>query len=68
MSIGKGIAEMFEEWLVEHETACNIGNWMWLSCTAFLVRIIVYIVQLLLEGRRTSKVRCKAFSAEVGEV
>jgi hypothetical protein len=53
---------------MDHETACNIGNWMWLSCTAFLVRIIVYIVQLLLEGRRTSKVRCKAFSAEVGEV
>lgn len=26
---------MFEEWLVDHETACNVGNWMWLSCTAF---------------------------------
>jgi cryptochrome len=19
---------------MDHETACNIGNWMWLSCTA----------------------------------
>lgn len=28
-------AEVFEEWLVDHETACNVGNWMWLSCTAF---------------------------------
>jgi len=22
-------AEVFEEWLVDHETACNVGNWMW---------------------------------------
>ncbi|KAJ5994486.1 hypothetical protein N7451_010210 [Penicillium sp. IBT 35674x] len=28
-------AEVFEELLIDHETACNIGNWMWLSCTAF---------------------------------
>ncbi|KAI9934135.1 hypothetical protein ASPWEDRAFT_104592 [Aspergillus wentii DTO 134E9] len=28
-------AEVFEEWLIDHETACNIGNWQWLSCTAF---------------------------------
>ncbi|KAJ5984135.1 DNA photolyase [Penicillium waksmanii] len=28
-------AEVFEEMLIDHETACNIGNWMWLSCTAF---------------------------------
>ena len=28
-------AEVFEEWLVDHEVACNAGNWMWLSCTAF---------------------------------
>ena len=28
-------AEVFEEWLIDHETACNVGNWMWLSCTAF---------------------------------
>ena len=28
-------AEVFEEWLLDHETACNVGNWMWLSCTAF---------------------------------
>ncbi|KIW73192.1 hypothetical protein PV04_01328 [Phialophora macrospora] len=28
-------AEVFEEWLVDHEIACNAGNWMWLSWTAF---------------------------------
>ena len=28
-------ADVFEEWLVDHETACNAGNWQWLSCTAF---------------------------------
>ncbi|KAK6434561.1 hypothetical protein LTR95_009260 [Oleoguttula sp. CCFEE 5521] len=28
-------AEVFEEWLVDHEAACNIGNWQWLSCSAF---------------------------------
>ncbi|KAJ5646605.1 hypothetical protein N7490_002977 [Penicillium lividum] len=28
-------AEVFEELLIDHETACNVGNWMWLSCTAF---------------------------------
>jgi cryptochrome len=28
-------AEVFEELLVDHEEACNVGNWMWLSCTAF---------------------------------
>ncbi|KAI9882817.1 MAG: hypothetical protein M1823_005430 [Watsoniomyces obsoletus] len=28
-------AEVFEEWLIDHETAANIGNWQWLSCTAF---------------------------------
>ncbi|KAM3078936.1 hypothetical protein ACMFMF_003863 [Clarireedia jacksonii] len=27
--------EVFEEWLLDHETACNVGNWQWLSCTAF---------------------------------
>ena len=53
-------AEVFEEWLVDHETTRNVGNSMWLSCTAFLVCFIVYIVQLLL-GRRTSKVRLKNF-------
>lgn len=26
---------MFEEWLVDHEVACNAGNWQWLSCVAF---------------------------------
>ncbi|KAI9858755.1 MAG: hypothetical protein M1824_004175 [Vezdaea acicularis] len=28
-------AEVFEEWLIDHEVACNAGNWQWLSCTAF---------------------------------
>lgn len=28
-------AEVFEEWLIDHEVACNSGNWMWLSCAAF---------------------------------
>ncbi|KAL8889451.1 MAG: hypothetical protein Q9215_003286 [Flavoplaca cf. flavocitrina] len=28
-------AEVFEEWLIDHETSCNSGNWQWLSCTAF---------------------------------
>lgn len=28
-------AEVFEELLIDHESACNIGNWQWLSCVAF---------------------------------
>ena len=28
-------AEVFEEWLIDHETACNVGNWQWLACVAF---------------------------------
>ena len=28
-------AEVFEEWLIDHEVSCNTGNWQWLSCTAF---------------------------------
>ncbi|KAI7226983.1 Cryptochrome/photolyase FAD-binding domain-containing protein [Hortaea werneckii] len=28
-------AEVFEELLIDHETACNSGNWQWLACTAF---------------------------------
>ncbi|KAJ9624999.1 hypothetical protein H2203_004950 [Taxawa tesnikishii (nom. ined.)] len=28
-------AEVFEEWLVDHEAASNIGNWQWLACVAF---------------------------------
>ncbi|KAI2794365.1 hypothetical protein POX_a00963 [Penicillium oxalicum] len=31
-------AEVFEEYLIDHETACNAGNWMWLSCTAFFAQ------------------------------
>ncbi|KAJ5928659.1 hypothetical protein N7466_007615 [Penicillium verhagenii] len=31
-------AEVFEELLIDHETACNVGNWMWLSCTAFFAQ------------------------------
>ncbi|EOO03048.1 putative dna photolyase protein [Phaeoacremonium minimum UCRPA7] len=27
--------EVFEELLIDHEPACNAGNWQWLSCTAF---------------------------------
>ncbi|KAM6478862.1 putative photolyase class 1 [Trichoderma sp. SZMC 28011] len=30
--------EVFEEWLIDHEPACNIGNWQWLSCTAFFTQ------------------------------
>ncbi|KAF1353805.1 FAD binding domain of DNA photolyase-domain-containing protein [Delphinella strobiligena] len=28
-------AEVFEELLLDHETACNSGNWQWLACVAF---------------------------------
>ncbi|KAI9684192.1 MAG: hypothetical protein M1829_003462 [Trizodia sp. TS-e1964] len=28
-------ANVFEEWLLDHEASCNIGNWQWLSCSAF---------------------------------
>jgi len=28
-------AAVFEELLLDHEVACNAGNWQWLSCTAF---------------------------------
>lgn len=28
-------AEVFAEWLLDHEPASNGGNWQWLSCTAF---------------------------------
>lgn len=28
-------AEVFEEWLIDHEVACNVGNWQWLACVAF---------------------------------
>ena len=31
-------AEVFEEWLIDHETACNSGNWQWMSCTAFFTQ------------------------------
>ena len=31
-------ADVFEEWLIDHETACNAGNWQWLSCTAFFAQ------------------------------
>jgi cryptochrome len=31
-------AEIFEEWLIDHEVACNVGNWQWLSCTAFFAQ------------------------------
>lgn len=28
-------ADVFAEWLIDHEVASNAGNWQWLSCTAF---------------------------------
>ena len=28
-------AAVFEEWLLDHEVACNSGNWQWLACVAF---------------------------------
>ncbi|RFU80790.1 cryptochrome [Trichoderma arundinaceum] len=31
-------AEVFEEWLIDHEPACNIGNWQWLACVAFFTQ------------------------------
>ena len=31
-------AEVFEEWLLDHEPAANAGNWQWLSCTAFFAQ------------------------------
>ncbi|OAA78012.1 cryptochrome-2 [Akanthomyces lecanii RCEF 1005] len=31
-------AEVFEEYLLDHEPACNAGNWQWLSCTAFFTQ------------------------------
>ena len=31
-------ADTFEELLIDHETACNAGNWQWLSCTAFFAQ------------------------------
>ncbi|POR34053.1 Cryptochrome-1, partial [Tolypocladium paradoxum] len=31
-------ADVFEEYLLDHEPACNAGNWQWLSCTAFFAQ------------------------------
>lgn len=31
-------AEVFKEWLLDHEPACNAGNWQWLSCSAFFTQ------------------------------
>ncbi|KAI9804859.1 MAG: hypothetical protein M1825_001228 [Sarcosagium campestre] len=31
-------ADVFEAWLLDHEVACNAGNWQWLSCTAFFAQ------------------------------
>jgi cryptochrome len=45
-------AEVFEEWLVDHETACNVGNWMWLSCTAFF-SMFYRVCSLVAFGRKT---------------
>lgn len=31
-------ADVFAELLLDHEPACNSGNWQWLSCTAFFAQ------------------------------
>lgn len=31
-------ADVFEEYLLDHEPACNAGNWQWLSCSAFFAQ------------------------------
>ncbi|KAL1639085.1 hypothetical protein SLS58_008287 [Diplodia intermedia] len=31
-------AAVFEQLLLDHEPACNAGNWMWLACAAFCDR------------------------------
>lgn len=31
-------ASVFAELLLDHEPACNAGNWQWLSCTAFFAQ------------------------------
>lgn len=31
-------ADVFSELLLDHEPACNAGNWQWLSCTAFFAQ------------------------------
>lgn len=31
-------AEVFADLLLDHEPACNAGNWQWLSCTAFFAQ------------------------------
>lgn len=31
-------ADVFQEWLLDHEPACNAGNWQWLSCAAFFAQ------------------------------
>lgn len=35
-----GGAEVFEKWLLDHEPACNAGNWQWLPCTALLCAVL----------------------------
>ena len=62
-------AEVFEEWLVDHETACNVGSWIWLSCTAFFsmsYRVYSPIAFWEEDGRR--RCVCEVFCAGVGEV
>lgn len=31
-------ADVFADLLLDHEPACNAGNWQWLSCTAFFAQ------------------------------
>jgi cryptochrome len=33
-------AEVFEEWLVDHERSSNVGNWQWLSCSTFYTQFV----------------------------
>eukprot|EP00026_Physarum_polycephalum_P004595 Phypoly_transcript_04617.p1 GENE.Phypoly_transcript_04617~~Phypoly_transcript_04617.p1 ORF type:complete len:675 (+),score=122.80 Phypoly_transcript_04617:83-2107(+) len=33
-------AEVFEELLIDHEVSCNVGNWQWLSCSAFFTQFL----------------------------
>ncbi|KAH8664996.1 FAD binding domain of DNA photolyase-domain-containing protein [Tricladium varicosporioides] len=47
-------AEVFEEYLLDHETACNAGNWQWLSCTAFFAQFF-RVYSPIAFGKKTDK-------------
>jgi cryptochrome len=48
-------AEVFADWLLDHEPACNVGNWQWLSCTAFFSNISASTAQLRSRRSGTKK-------------